>query len=113
MTTPKTLTYLIFSILMLISGFSYSQKSTRYIFVEIQGLTVDRGFPDVRQSLSVLPERITIQYCQQLGLAILQVNNGAEHTEKNISKILSKNNYRFYIKKPVPIESLITPCHLN
>lgn len=113
MNTPKILTYLIFSVLTLISGFSYSQKSTKYVFVEIQGITVERGFPDVRQSLSVLPELITIQYCQQLGLAILQVNTGADHTEKNIAKILSKANYRFYIKEPVPIESLISPCHLN
>lgn len=97
---------------MLISGISYSQKSTRFIYVEIQGLTVERGFPEVRQSLSILPELITIRYCQQLGLAILQVNNGPEHTERNISKILSKANYRFYIKDPVPIESLVTPCHL-
>lgn len=102
----------LFIFILLKSTCSFSQTNSRYIFIEVPGLTTERGFPEFNQLLSGLEQVNHIQYCQKLGVAIINVKTPSEGFEKTISIILRKSNYKFFIKEPVPIEALISPCQL-
>lgn len=102
-----------FLFLILKSEFSFSQTKSNYIYIEIPGLTVDRGFPEFRQALVGISEIRSIQYCEKLGIAILQCNHHETNLEKNIAVALTKAHYKFHIKNPVAIESLVDVCNLH
>ena len=91
---------------------SYSQE-TRNIYIEIQGLSKERGFPEFRQLIIGLPEVYAVRYCEKLGLAILDVDRDSLTTENKLKFILKKSNYRFYIKNDIPSYLLPEVCRPN
>lgn len=98
--------------LLLISLKSYSQDS-RTIYIEVQGLSIERGFPELHQLITGLPEVLKVRYCEKLGLAIVDVHHDSLSTENKLKVILRKSNYRFFIKQNIPPHLLPDVCKLN
>lgn len=88
---------------------AYSQEK-RTIYIEVQGLSTERGFPEFRQLITGLQEVYEVRYCEKLGLAILDVQKDSITTENKLRVILRKSNYRFYIKQAIPAYLLPDIC---
>lgn len=100
-------------LLITISVNSYAQVSDKIIYIEIQGLTTERGFPEVQAILMAIEKVHNVEYCQKLGIVIIEASSNSSGIEKSIHTKLKSANYKFIQKKNVSIEALEVPCKLN
>ena len=110
---PSIRTLFLILFFLTLTNILRAQDSSSLIYVEIPGLTIERGFADVRQSLSPIREIIGYDYCTKLGIAIFKINGDQQTTKLKIAKALSKNHYSYYIKNNISQEKLNRYCELK
>lgn len=81
-----------------------------YIFVEVPGISLDRGFPQLRDELRALPELGEIDFCEGLGLAIIAVHGDTHQAKQRINSLLHKLRYKYAIKRDADIGAVRTLC---
>lgn len=101
--------YFILSFVFLFSE-SYSQSDRHYLYVEIRGLSNQRGVPELRQELTATGVVDSVTYCENAGLAILHTVPPADSARTKINLLLHKLNYKYILKSEIPIEEARKLC---
>jgi len=100
------------SLLLIISN-SPAQTNGHYLFVEIRGLSPQRGVPELREQLKAIPAIDTIEYCEKSGLTILHTKTSAVENRSKVNALLHSLNYKYTIKSEIPIEEARKICDKN
>lgn len=108
----STLLFLTISLFLSISNI-LAQSGGKYLFVEIRGLSPQRGVPELREQLKVIPAIDNIEYCEKTGLTILHTETSAVEIRSKVNALLHSLNYKYTIKSEIPIEEARKICDKN
>lgn len=92
---------------------SFGQTGTHYLYVEIRGLSAQRGVPELTQQLHSIPAVDSVSYCENVGLAIIHTKTPAVDSRSDINRLLHSLNYHYVIKSDIPIEEARKICLKN
>ena len=92
---------------------SFAQTGNQYLFVEIRGLSAQRGVPELKKELDVIKAINSIEYCEKAGLLILHSENSIEAVRSEVNQLLHSLNYKYTIKSAIPIEEARKICSKN
>jgi hypothetical protein len=92
---------------------SSAQSNGNYLFVEIRGLSPQRGVPELKEQLKAIPEIDGMEYCEKSGLTILHTKTSAVENRSKVNALLHSLNYKYTIKSEIPIEEARKICDKN
>jgi hypothetical protein len=97
-------------LLLFVSNWSFAQNPHNYLFVEIPGLSRNRGVPELENQLKSIAGIDSLAYCDNVGLLIIRSNPNSTHLRAEVNKLLHSLNYHYTIKKTLPIEEAQKAC---
>lgn len=106
------LLFITVSLLLTLSD-SSAKSNGNYLFVEIRGLSPQRGVPELKEQLKAIPEIDAIEYCEKTGLTILHTKTNADESRSKVNALLHSLNYKYVIKSEIPIEEARKICDKN
>lgn len=106
------LLFITVSLLLTLSD-SSAKSNGNYLFVEIRGLSPQRGVPELKEQLKAIPEIDAIEYCEKTGLTILHTKTNADESRAKVNALLHSLNYKYVIKSEISIEEARKICDKN
>lgn len=107
----KNLHQLLLILALLLSSFTFADSAKEYLYVEIRGLSQQRGVPELKKELSTIPEISSFEYCDKAGLLILGTNESIDSLRSNVNRLLHRLNYHYIIKSSISIEDAKNICN--
>ena len=96
---------------LLLSSFTFADSAKEYLYVEIRGLSQQRGVPELKKELSTITEISSFEYCDKAGLLILGTNDSIDSLRSNVNRLLHRLNYHYIIKSSISIEDAKNICN--
>jgi hypothetical protein len=107
----KKLLRLLIASLLFISSFSFAQTGSQYLYVEIRGLSANRGVPELKKELQSINSIRSIEYCENAGLLIIETSSPVDSVRSNVNRLLHSLNYKYEMKSAIPIEEAHRICN--
>jgi len=109
----KKLLPLLITLPLFLSSICFALTGSEYLFVEIGGLSQQRGVPELKKELQSITEIKTIEYCEKAGLLIIETTTPIDSVRSKVNHLLHSLNYRYIIKSSIPIEEAHKICNRN
>lgn len=106
----KNLLHLLPVLALLLSSFTFADSAKEYLYVEIRGLSQQRGVPELKKEMAVISEISTIEYYEKSGLLIIGTNQSVDSLRSNVNRLLHQLNYHYTLKSTISIEEARNIC---
>lgn len=97
--------------MMLAMSAAKAQSGGHFLYLEIRGLSQQRGVPELKSQLQSIPAIDSVVYCENNGLVIVHTTTPASVSRRAVYNLLKNLNYHFYIKNDIPAEEAERICY--
>ena len=89
------------------------QSDGHYLYVEIRGLSEQRGAPELKAQLKTIAAIDVVDYCEKSGPTIIHTRSDAKSIRSHVNSLLHSLNYKYTIKSDIPIDEARKICEKN